>query len=48
VVSGADAAAWFAQLQPATQLTRWTEGDHKYAVTPRPLLPGEPEECPEG
>jgi hypothetical protein len=48
VVSGEDAEAWFAQLQPANQLTRWVSGDHKYVVTPRPLLPGEPEECPAG
>lgn len=48
VVTGADAEAWWAALQGANQLTRWVGGGHRYEVTPRPLLPGEAEECSAG
>ncbi|MGH2356480.1 MAG: hypothetical protein ACRDGJ_00525, partial [Candidatus Limnocylindria bacterium] len=48
VVTGADAAAWLADLGAANQLSRWTgEGEKLYAVTPRPLLPYEDRSCPE-
>ncbi len=46
VVAGTDAEAWWDALQDANQLTRWVGGGHRYEVTPRPLLPGEAEECP--
>jgi len=46
VVTGADAEAWWDALLDANQLTRWVGGGHSYEVTPRPLLPGESEECP--
>lgn len=46
VVSGDEAAAWYAALANANQLTRWTSGDHRYEVIVRPLLPDEPAECP--
>jgi len=46
VVTGADAQAWWNALLDANQLTRWVGGGHSYEVTPRPLLPGESEECP--
>lgn len=46
VVRGADARTWSAALARANQLTRWTSGEHRYSVLPRPLLPDEPAECP--
>ena len=46
VVTGADAEAWWDALLDANQLTRWVGSGHAYEVTPRPLLPGEAEECP--
>ncbi len=46
VVAGADAQAWWDALRDANQLTRWVGGGHRYEVTPRPLLPGEAQECP--
>ena len=45
-VAGTDAEAWWDALQDANQLTRWVGGGHRYEVTPRPLLPGEAQECP--
>jgi len=48
VVTGEEAAAWFADLQQATQMTRWTDGgERRFAVTPRPLLPHDEETCPD-
>jgi hypothetical protein len=47
VVSGEDAAAWYAALSQANQLTRFVSGEHRYAVVVRPLLPYEPETCPQ-
>jgi hypothetical protein len=46
VAAGDDAQAWYDALVTANQLTRWTGGDHRYEVTPRPLLPDEAEDCP--
>jgi hypothetical protein len=46
VVSGDDAQAWYAALEGANQLTRWTSGGHRYEVNVRFLLPDEPETCP--
>ena len=45
VVSGTEADAWYAALEQATTMTRWTDGAHLYVVTPRPLLPDEPLDC---
>lgn len=45
VVSGAEAETWYAALQQANTLTRWSYGDHVYHVTPRPLLPDESLDC---
>jgi hypothetical protein len=47
VVAGDDAEAWLAVLSNSNQLTRFTGGGHAYEVTVRPLLPDEPEACPE-
>jgi hypothetical protein len=47
VVAGEDAVAWLAVLTTSNQLTRFTAEGHKYEVTVRPLLPDEPEACPE-
>ncbi|HET8570712.1 MAG TPA: hypothetical protein VFN14_02380 [Candidatus Limnocylindria bacterium] len=46
VVSGDEAQRWTAAIGKANQLTRWTTGGRRYLVMPRPLLPGEPRECP--
>jgi len=46
VASGSEAAAWYAALAQANQLTRWTRGSHRYTVAVRPLLPDEAEACP--
>jgi hypothetical protein len=46
VVTDEAAAAWYATLSNANQLTRFTAGDHRYQVSVRPLLPDEPAECP--
>jgi hypothetical protein len=46
VVTDEAAAAWYATLATANQLTRFTAGDHRYQVSVRPLLPDEPAECP--
>jgi hypothetical protein len=48
VVTGEAAQKWLTSLEPANQLSRWLKGEHRYAVTPRPLLPGEAENCPAG
>ena len=46
VVTGAEAATWLAALERANSLTRFVAAGHRYAVTPRPLLPDEPTTCP--
>jgi hypothetical protein len=45
VVSGADSETWYSLLREANQLTRFTRGDHRYAVQVRFLLPDEPPTC---
>lgn len=47
VVSGDDGATWYAALEGANQLTRWSYDGHLYHVTPRPLLPDEALDCGE-
>jgi hypothetical protein len=44
-VTDAEAATWYAELSEANQLTRWLHDGHRYAVTPRLLLPGERAAC---
>ena len=45
IVAGAD---WLAALSEATQSTRWTDdGERRFTVAPRPLLPHEEPMCPE-
>jgi hypothetical protein len=46
VVAGADAATWLADLRKSNQLTRWTAGEHRYSIIPRPLLPYDEHSCP--
>jgi hypothetical protein len=46
VVSGQEAAAWYAALTTANTLTRFAQGGDRYQVTARQLLPDEPLECP--
>lgn len=46
-VTGEEAQAWLAALAEANQLTRFTAGDHLYAVLARPVLPGEEPACPQ-
>lgn len=46
VVSGAASDEWYDLLSQANQLTLFTRGEHRYAVTVRFLLPDEPLECP--
>lgn len=47
-VTGDDAAAWLAALGEATQITRWTtDGENRFSVLVRPLLPYEDPACPE-
>lgn len=42
------AATWLAELQAANQMTLWTDdGDRRFMVRARPLLPGEAATCPE-
>ena len=42
------AATWLAELNAATQMTRWTDdGERRFSVQARPLLPGEEATCPE-
>lgn len=47
VVAGADGATWLADLRQSNQLTRWTAGEHRYSLIPRPLLPYEQRRCPQ-
>lgn len=48
VVEGEAAATWLEELSAANQLTRWTtDGDDRWSVLPRPLLPHEERTCPE-
>ena len=47
VVEGEVAATWLAELSLATQQTLWTtDGEDRFSVLPRPLLPGEGPACP--
>jgi hypothetical protein len=46
VVTGTDGATWLAELRQSNQLTRWTAGEHRYSIIPRPLLPYEERSCP--
>ncbi len=48
VASGSAAAAWYAALGAANQLTRFTAGDHRYQVLARPVLAGEEPRCRAG
>ena len=46
VVEGEAAATWFAELSASTQQTIWTsDGENRFTVLPRPLLPGEEPSC---
>lgn len=45
VVTGDAAATWLEVLSAANQMTRFTADEHRYAVTPRPLLPDEEPAC---
>lgn len=45
MVSGDESSAWYAALEGANELTRWSHGGHLYRVTPRPLLPDEALDC---
>ena len=48
VVEGEVAATWLAELNLSTQMTLWTtDGDDRFSVLPRPVLPGEEAVCPE-
>lgn len=48
VVEGDAAATWLGELASATQSTRWTDdGQRRFVVTPRPLLPHEDVACPD-
>ena len=48
VVSGAVAETWLAELTAATQMTLWsTDGQDRFSVMARPLLPGDQEICPD-
>jgi hypothetical protein len=48
VVEGDDAARWLAELEAANQNTRWTDdGDRRFTVLARPLLPGDEAACPD-
>lgn len=48
VVEGDAAEAWLAELSQANQLTRWTtDGEDRWSVMARPLLPHEERTCPE-
>lgn len=47
VVEGDEAQAWLEELSAANQLTQWKEGDRRFSVRPRPLLPHEERGCPE-
>jgi hypothetical protein len=46
VVEGEAAATWFTELSASTQQTIWTsDGENRFTVLPRPLLPGEEPSC---
>jgi hypothetical protein len=46
VVDGDAAETWFADLSVSTQQTIWTsDGENRFTVVPRPLLPGEEPSC---
>ena len=48
VVDGDLAATWLAELNAATQTTLWTDdGERRFSVHARPLLPGDEAICPE-
>ena len=48
VVDGELGAAWLAELAASNQMTRWTDdGDRRFVVLPRPLLPNEDPACPD-
>jgi hypothetical protein len=48
VVEGEAAATWRAELEAANQNTQWTDdGDRRFTVLARPLLPGEEAACPD-
>ena len=47
VVEGDAAAAWLAELGAANQQTLWTtDGETRFSVLARPLMPGEEPSCP--
>ncbi len=42
------AATWLAEMHAANQMTLWTDdGQRRFMVRARPLLPGEAATCPE-
>jgi hypothetical protein len=46
VVEGDTAATWLAELEAANQNTRWTDdGERRFSVQARPLLPGDEVAC---
>ena len=46
VVEGEAAATWLEELSVSTQQTIWTsDGDNRFTVLPRPLLPGDEPSC---
>lgn len=48
VVEGEAAATWLTELEAANQNTQWTDdGDRRFTVLARPLLPGEAAACPD-
>ena len=47
VVEGELATTWFEELTQANQMTLWTtDGEDRWSVRPRPLLPHEDRSCP--
>jgi hypothetical protein len=47
VVEGDAAATWFDELSAANQMTLWTtDGEDRWSVLAKPLLPGEEPTCP--
>ena len=48
VAEGEEAEDWLVALSQATQSTRWTDdGERRFSVLPRPLLPHEDGSCPD-
>ena len=46
VVEGDAGAAWLADLSASNQQTVWTsDGENRFTVLPRPLLPGDEASC---